>query len=297
MSTTTLRPTEPTDEDAGSSTRTSEATRLPLVYHFSIECPLASTTPPPIDVPGGTRVQVSYLSDRSRVFTRDNLFRASWNDQAPRPDLGRVTEADRTRVEELAKDRDRKGLREYLAKLTAEGRAEMVRQQRPWPGIEGSIQSGSDAVFVREDGVAVFDGRFTIKDARGFLIGVVAAGVADLRDGLPAGMSGPAAYAAYVNDARSKTDGQGFPSQGIPVRLALRFEVSTDPGRATDFAAPRYITQTLEHWKYERLARSQFLGLGTLQVQESDHWPFKHLSLDVFDLGAHQATVGEPWKN
>lgn len=261
--------------------------RASLKYFFSIECALDSTTPPPIEIPGGARLQANIVPAGSRVSVAEEMFAASWKTSAM-PRCGDVTAQERSAIEKLLETKSRLGIRETLKKVEARGREELRHAGLDWPGINGSVQSGADSIFVREDGVVVFDGRFTIKADNDFLLGVNAAGLLDLKGKLePPVASGPAAYAAYRSAVGDKVP---FPSNGeLPIRLSLRFEATAGPGAAADWAASRYVLQSLGHWKYDRLVRSEFVGLGTLTVKRARNWPVEKLVLHVFELDSHLA--------
>src|SRR5688572_21684053 len=71
--------------------------RLQVRYFFTVSCDLTSTSPSPIKIPGGTRVQLTYKSTPDSVLTEAGLFKASWN-LDPDPKLGDVTPEERASI-------------------------------------------------------------------------------------------------------------------------------------------------------------------------------------------------------
>ena len=255
--------------------------KLPLRYFFTINCNLNSTQPQPIEVPGGVRVHLGYLAEGSSVTTVEKLFDSSW-ERKPNPRLADVSDADRKAVEALLEDKSRVGIVQLLDDLAKKYGKELSSKKLKWPGISGKVLSGGDTLLVRSDGVVVFDGRATIEEEKGFLIDVCASGVVDLRNAVPAGRSGQEAFEAYCagGDSNAATTGS------IPVTLSIRFEASQGAGAAAEFAAKRYVLNSLNHWKFESLVRGQFVGIGKVHVKPGRYWPAEKLELDVYRLGS-----------
>jgi hypothetical protein len=255
--------------------------KLPLQYFFTLNCNLNSTQPPPIEVPGGVRVHLGYLAEGSSVASKDELFQPSW-DKPANPRLADVSDADRKAVEALLEDKSRVGIVQLLDGLAKKYGKELSSKQLEGPGISGKVLSGGDTLLVRSDGVVVFDGRATIEEEKGFLIDVCASGVVDLRNAVPAGRSGQEAFEAYCagGDSNAATTGS------IPVKLSIRFEASQGAGAAAEFAAKRYVLNSLNHWKFEPLVRGQFVGIGKVHVKPGRYWPAEKIELDVYRLGS-----------
>lgn len=252
---------------------------LPLQYFFTLKCNLNSTKPPPIEIPGGVRVHLGYLTEDSEVTTVEKLFQPSWG-QKPNPRLADVSGDDRRQVEEKLTKPPRVGIVKLLDDLAQKYGDQLKQQKLEWPGLSGKVLSGGDTLLVRSDGVIVFDGRATIEEEKGFLIDVCASGVVDLRNAVP-GPSGQEAFEAYCVGGASSAP----PTGTIPVKLSIRFEASQGAGAAGEFAAKRYVMNSLNHWKFEPLMRGQFLGIGKVFVKTDRYWPAQRIELDVYRLG------------
>lgn len=266
---------------AGSSLVPSVGTR----YFFSFSAELDTTSVPPTQVAGGTRVHVNYKN--GAVITDPTLYRHSWG-TAPAAATGDVSQALRERIElELGeKPEARVSIMDLLKRARQEGQAALDAGKKGssqpdsrffWPGMAGKILSGRDTVLVREDGVAVYDSRFAIS-ADGFVIDARAAGTIDFMRALATAKDGPDAYDQYRTN-------RGHPhGSRLEMKMWFRFEPACDPGEAARYAAPRYVLQSLGAWKYEPLARGQFIGIGSITVDKARNWPARTLQMDVFEV-------------
>ena len=253
--------------------------KLSLEYFFTLECNLNSTKPPPIRVPGGVRVHMGYLAEHSAISTDHKLFQRSWG-KPPNPRLADVSDEDRILVEKKLTKPPRPDIVKLLNDLARKYGEQLKDEKLEWPGLTGKVLSGGDTLLVRTDGVVVFDGRVTIEEEKGFLIDVCASGVVDLRNAVP-GRSGHEAFEAYCSGDASVAPRTGF----IPVKLSIRFEASQGAGEAGEFAAKRYVLNSLNHWKFEPLVRGQFLGIGKVFVRPGQYWPAEKIELAVYRLG------------
>lgn len=273
-----------------------QALHLGMKYLFGWECDVRSTEPPPMRSGGLTRVQLAYLAEHSAVHSQPSKFLASWG-RPPQPALASTTEAERKAISTLLDNRDRPAIAARLGALADQKRALLREHGGDWQGVQGGLLSGSDVMLVREDGVLTFDGRATLvdrsgHDEAGFLIDVAMSGVVDLRQALGA----PSGRDAYESFCGSPGGATLYPRDGkLPVRLSLRFELSAEAGAAAEYAAKRYVLQSLDHWKFERLGRGQFVGLGTLTLEPRPFWPVKKLTLDVYEIDSLPEEL--PWKS
>lgn len=234
-------------------------------YYFSIKPQIQEA--PVGEIPGGFRVDLRYLggtivTDEAK-YERDWLARRNltWQEppasptEAPKTTpLTQLTQVRRLDVDDLKRRRNKAELE--------------------WFGIDGAIVSGGDWATVRRDGVAMFDGRITIRSADGFLIDSVMSGVVDLRDRRAQGL-----------DDASKVYNKWLIGQldmlTVPVVLALHFEAA-DAGAA--WAQSRFKNASAQFWKYERLVRGQFVAVGTLELSKSIYSPITAVTLDVYEM-------------
>jgi hypothetical protein len=253
-------------------------------YYFSFTAELDPLSIDPITVPGGTRVHVNYSN--SVVNTDASLYQTAWG-IPPDPSRGDVDDELKEQIQEQLQkkpdDRPRIADLLRLAREQGVGALETAAQESSqknvppfWTGISGTILSGRDAVLVRQDGVAVYDSRFAIS-ANGFVIDVRAAATIDLMRALGVN-SGAAAYEHFRRGDRAPRNGS------LRMKMWFRFEPSSGAGDAARYAAPRYVLQSLSSWKYEPLARGQFIGNGKLQVRQEPHWPATRIAMDVFEV-------------
>jgi hypothetical protein len=253
-------------------------------YYFSFTAELDPLSIDPITVPGGTRVHVNYSN--GVVNTDAALYEGAWG-IPPNPARGDVDEElHRQIADELQKkpdDRPKIGDLLRLARERGVGALETAAQESSqknappfWTGVSGTLLSGRDAVLVRQDGVAVYESRFAIS-AHGFVIDVRGAATIDLMRVLGVN-SGAAAYEHFRRGDRLPRNGS------LRMKMWLRFEPSSGAGDAARYAAPRYVLQSLAPWKYEPLARGQFIGNGKLHVKQEPHWPTTSIAMDVFEV-------------
>ena len=145
-----------------------------------------------------------------------------------------------------------------------------------WFGVSGSLLGGSDWAVIREDGVAQFNGRLTVKTDDGFLIGVTVGGVADLR--LGAG----APRRSMLDSGKSLFDEwrKGVGANQFKAVFAVAFDAAgasqSWAGTAYDYAA--------SFWKYQRLTRGQFLANVTLDVDDGAFSPLKEVTMDIVEV-------------
>jgi hypothetical protein len=147
---------------------------------------------------------------------------------------------------------------------------------RPAPGgpldhmsDHGKLLSGGDWMLIRDDKVAVFDTRMTIRtneaknERERFVFDAVLSGVVDLKQG----------------EVEPPPDWSRL-TQELNVTLPIRFEVS---GPKQDWVARRY-RELAEHFhRYEILVRRPFLALGRVRV---NHGQIESLILHVTEIVA-----------
>ena len=246
-----------------------------LKYYFSLRAALASSTPNPIEVAGGTRLHLSYSSTKDDVFTDGKKYEASWKRRwnAEANAHSDPSTQEKKDVDAALKGMPRPNIQSVLGEVEKECRKRAPNVE--WFGLSGKVLNGGDTVLVRDDGVIVFDARFTIQDGD-VVIDATAFGVADLKE-LGFG-SGADAYAAFRGGTAKK-------DLVIPVQLAMSFETPGAPGDAAEYAAKRYITQNLRAWKFERLARRQLVGVGRVTADGGRPcWPARGIELEVSEL-------------
>jgi hypothetical protein len=246
-------------------------------------------TVPVGEVPTGYRIDLRYTNGKATTDAAD--FDANWLGGRVPPALAAAMKPARVKAldailggkyeNDIRKRRDpSSGALTYAQIKSNEEDLIELRQARllEWFGIEGSVLSGSDWVTIRKDGVAVFDGRVTIKTTDGTLIDAVVGGAVDLRDRSKQELQAPTA------DPRSPAyDGwlRGALVQPVSTVLSVRFEAAS----ATKSWAANTIRAASEgFWKYERLVRGQFVAVGTVDTQKASYSPVSAVSLDIYEV-------------
>jgi hypothetical protein len=246
-----------------------------LKYFFTLK-PQVETSPVGT-VPGGYRVDLKYSGGDSSVTTDAEPYDKDWLPEALAKQKG-VKKRTYTGVkpEREAPPPDDKP---YSLEMNAlyKLRQEKGPHRQDWFGIDGQITSGGDWLTVREDGVATFDGRVTIKADGAFLVDAVISGVVDLRD--------PKDPMPEQNAKRSKVFEDWLlgtlKKTDIDVVLPLRFEAAQAPSSW----ASKTIKQGSEgYWKFERLVRGQFVAVGTVKLQSARYSPIASVTLDVYEI-------------
>jgi len=145
-----------------------------------------------------------------------------------------------------------------------------------WFGFAGDIVSGSDWVLVRNDRVAEFSGRFTLRssDYDGALLDAAITGVVD--------------YASRVKKQKMfRREGLLNP---LPLVLAATFDAA---GAAQSWAPSRLIAQSSAFWKYQRLTQGQFVAIGHAMVEDTnDLIRLSQIDLNVYELRANYNVPG-----
>jgi hypothetical protein len=140
-----------------------------------------------------------------------------------------------------------------------------------WFGFDGRIISGSDWLLVRNDAVAVFSGRLTLRSSDPDE-GLIDATISSVVDITPAGTPRAAAFANVQ---------KGQNANPLPLLLSVVFDVA---GAAEAWAPARIIKQAAGFWKYERLTQAQFVAIGEASVDQSPFNPINNVHLDVYEL-------------
>jgi hypothetical protein len=161
-----------------------------------------------------------------------------------------------------------------------------LRRERTleWFGVEGRSLNGGDWALVRSDAVVVFDGRVTLEtfehghakenpDGKedGFIFDMIVRGHVDLR--------GPKPLDEAAVLFQQLRNGQHIDS--LPIRLAVNFEGAQNEASWTSKEIRRRASQ---HWKYARLMRGQFIGVGTATFGEQLASPLTAIEFDVFEV-------------
>jgi hypothetical protein len=140
-------------------------------------------------------------------------------------------------------------------------------------GLSGEVLSGADWLLVRDDGVAIFDGRLTLgKSARDVVTNVDLPADKEFEEGrlsteaflVNAVVSGRAELALPRENGRvNYRDWLRFTGV-IPVAVPISFEA----GQAANWAKPRFRQLGDNFKKYEILLQRQCLALGEIAVAE-----------------------------
>jgi hypothetical protein len=241
-----------------------------LRYYFDVTC-REITSSKLGQVPGGTRVHVTYY--RGDVKTAEEDYGRDW-----------LTGRSPPSFQEIASYRQ--GANEPSDETT---------RYPEWMGIDAEILNGTDWALVREDAVATFDGRITIrtKDREPFLIDAVLSASVDLRNLVLDNPSEETARTVRELSHLSKTrDLYGLWRAGgvigrLPATFSIKFEAA---GKAEPWAADEYKKASKNYWKYIRLTRGLFIGAGSIRVGEGDS-PITEVSFRVYEVTASQPAV------
>jgi Protein of unknown function (DUF3237) len=256
-----------------------------LKYFFTIT-PTVQTVPVG-EVPTGYRVDLRYIS--GKATTDDTQYKSDWLGGAIPAAVARALGPNATALQNLLSGtyqdiRTRRdptvGAPSYAQVKTNEQELLDLRQNLllEWFGIEGSILSGSDWVTIRQDGVAVFDGRATIKTTDGALIDAVISGAVDLRNRQSQPLQPP------TSDPRSPAYDdwlRGALAQPIPAVLAVRFEAAS---ATKSWAANTIQAASAGFWKYERLVRGQFVAVGRVDTEKTNYSPISSVIVDIYEV-------------
>jgi hypothetical protein len=144
----------------------------------------------------------------------------------------------------------------------------------------GGVKSGSDWVFVRNDGVILVDARVTIALSAEILVDMTLKGTIDLKDtfGLPDGL---AAYRAYQGGQRVPVlkDANG-PYHKITG--SVRFEGGQGPVDIADYADHFNKSGSKFDAKLALLVRQQFNFMGKIYITQTPH--YDPTSIDIVVL-------------
>jgi hypothetical protein len=235
-------------------------------YFFTLNPRLESR--PVGEVPGGYRVDLFYVESESTVKTDPKHYAAQW------------LKGTGTKTEKWSYERIKQAREKATAPLGEEfeDRQSKDASRLDWFGVDGKVASGADWLTVREDGVATFDGRITLRADESFLIDAVISGVVDLRGDAPM---------PEASDKRSTFYEQwllGTLPPTIPVVLPVKFEAAKTPG---NWASDALRKASEGYWKFERLARGQFLAAGSITLQNARCSPISSATLNVYEMRAN----------
>lgn len=177
----------------------------------------------------------------------------------------------------------------YQGKMAAAMQLGYDEGKRPvlpegWCGLQATLRSGRDWLLVGTDGVIDFDGRMTICDVDGIVIGAHILGRADLNAVVAPSPKKREPVVPPGGDPY-ETWKRGFPPHSyLPLALPMTFDVADYPSSdataqgAIDAAAPFAA-------RYVSLGRTFFVAVGAATFRGG---PFSHLesvTLDVYRLG------------
>lgn len=273
------QPIDPT-RTTGIHTRLRQA--KPGAYYFTLSSGLQRMAATPADArnPRGARFQVAF--ENGVVETRADDYKDTWKHE--------LLKFER---EDLPYD----DKRDFDVTVPTGARA------LPWNGLGGTVLSGSDFFLLRLDGMLELNGRLTIRaEPDECLIDMVYSGIVDLN-----------AHVAKTSSTKPKGDANddklteakvsqvfvdfvsgklSLRASTIPVQLTTTFEVATGPwskteGEDTTWIEDRYLERQRFVWRYEALARKQFVAVGDLHFATAGPLPAATgLDVAVLDLEA-----------
>ncbi|HEY0705472.1 MAG TPA: DUF3237 family protein, partial [Polyangia bacterium] len=148
-----------------------------------------------------------------------------------------------------------------------------------WYGVEAEMLSGGDWALVRKDGVAAFQGRFTMRTRDGVLIDCALSAAVDLLATLDKGNK-RAQVPLHEADGRFDYAEWRTVARKVPATFALQFET---PTRDESWAGDKY--RFVNAWKYARLGRGQFVGVGAFSTGGSaEKEPITGIDLHVYEV-------------
>jgi hypothetical protein len=145
-----------------------------------------------------------------------------------------------------------------IAKIDPEKPPPKYLLDAEWAGLEGEVVSGSDLASVRNDGVATFDGRLTLRVADGYLLNAQVSGLVDL---FPVVADRRPTLEEYQKGI--KYSGQKAEVGAVAIVLNLAFD-----GASSDnvWANAKYQQRTF--FRYQRLLRGLFVAIGTGYLED-----------------------------
>jgi hypothetical protein len=160
-----------------------------------------------------------------------------------------------------------------------DNRTDNVVLETTYGGHQGGVKSGSDWVFVRNDGVILLDARVTIAFSSEILVDMTLKGTIDLKQtfGLP---DGPAAYLAYLGGQRTPalSDATG-PYHKLTG--SVRFEGGQGPVDRADYAEHFNKSGSKFDAQLALLVRQQFNVTGKIYITQTPHYDPTSIDIDV----------------
>ena len=251
-------------------------------YFFSIDARLDGNAVG--DVPGGFRMDIAY-EEGGRVSTDGEKYFRAWIEKNPNlkdwwtaieglPEVGVLVDS-RQAYDAIAALRKLGKFDPYGPEVRS--RHGDHKPELEWFGIDGEILSGGDWTIVRHDGVVRFEGRMTIRssDEDRALLDTCLTAVVDLRHRAKDSIQdGGSIYRRWRSSGFDK-------GREVPVVFAMTFESAQHA--VPSWAPKRYARQAEHYWKYARLARGQFVAVGTVALDTAALSPMK---LDVYEVYA-----------
>jgi hypothetical protein len=153
--------------------------------------------------------------------------------------------------------------------LPADGSATTVE----WGGLEAEVIAGADSVLVRNDSVAAFAGRLTLRATDGYLINIQLTGAVELSTLF--GQKSPTLQNFFKKVPRVPSS--TLPDNDANAVLGISFEGATE---VQDFAAD---LKQKSYFRYQHLLRGAFVASGKVTFKDAG---IEKAELDVVSLVA-----------
>jgi len=154
-------------------------------------------------------------------------------------------------------------------------RLDNVKLADAFGGYSGGVKSGSEWVYVRNDGVILVDARVTIAFSTNVLMDMTLKGTIDLTKTFENARDGEDAYRIYLagSDKPSLEDGNGFFHR---LTGSVRFEGGAGPVDPVDEDYVEHFTDSATNFKNDQklrlLVRQQFNVDGKVYIMKTPHY-------------------------